>query len=84
MTKHNNEINEGPDQNDADLLDENSVKMIYCSNCGAQISEHAQQCHHCKHWITTKPTTGMFTGKSLWWIILAILGIAMFILLYAF
>ncbi len=81
MTKHD-DINEGPDQNDADLLDENSIKMVYCSNCGAKISEHAQQCHHCKHWSTAKPT-GMFAGKSLWWIILAVLGILMFAVMYA-
>jgi uncharacterized paraquat-inducible protein A len=82
MTKRGDDIYEGPDQADADLLDDDHVELIRCPNCDAMVSEFAQQCPQCKHWITAKPT-GMFTGKKLWWIILAVLGIAMFILLYA-
>jgi lipopolysaccharide biosynthesis regulator YciM len=76
------DINEGPDQADADLLDDDRIELIRCPNCGEMISEFTPQCPHCKHWITNPPA-GIFTGKKLWWILLAVLGIAMFILLYA-
>ena len=82
MTDYDDDINEGPDQADADLLDDDSIELIRCPNCGEMISEFAQQCPHCKYWITEKPT-GMFNGKHLWWILLAGLGILMFVLIYA-
>jgi len=82
MTDWGDDNNEGPDQTDADLLDEDRIKMIRCPNCGAMIGEFAQQCPRCKHWITAKPT-GFFSNKSFWWILLAAMGILMFALLYA-
>lgn len=82
MPKHDDDIYEGPDQADADLLDEDSIELVRCPNCGAMISEFAQQCPKCKRWLTSQPG-GMFAGKSLWWIAIAVLGILMFVLLYA-
>lgn len=82
MTDYDDAINEGPDQADADLLDEDKIELVRCPHCGAMISEFAQQCPKCKQWITSQPE-GMFSGRQLWWVILAGLGIAMFILLYA-
>ncbi|MBN1553424.1 MAG: hypothetical protein JXA11_01670 [Phycisphaerae bacterium] len=76
------DINEGPDQSDADLLDEDRVELIPCPHCGEMLSEFAQQCPHCKHWIINQPKS-MFAGKRLWWIVLAALGIGMFVLIYA-
>lgn len=82
MMNHDDDIYEGPDQADADLLDDDRIELVRCPFCGAMISEFAAQCPKCKHWITNQPT-GMFAGKSLWWIILAVLGILMFALMYA-
>lgn len=80
--KKSNEIDEGPDEADADLLDEDRIELVPCPHCGAAISEFAQQCPQCKYWITKEPALP-FSGRSLWWIVLAVTGIAMFVLLYA-
>jgi len=92
------EIDEGPDENDADLLDEDRIELIPCPHCGAMISEYAQQCPTCGDWIISDssefslPGDGIKNGNSesalsrkrpLWWILLAVGGIIMFVIIYA-
>ncbi|MBN1941871.1 MAG: hypothetical protein JW849_01120 [Phycisphaerae bacterium] len=83
MTDRDDDMYEGPDAADADLLDEDHIKLIPCPNCGEMVGEFAQQCPHCKHWISPS-SAGPWAGKSLWWILLAAAGVVMFALLYAF
>ena len=77
------EIDQGPDANDADLLDDERVELLKCPSCGNMMSEFAQQCPHCKDWILDSEKAGPFRGRSWWWIALAIIGIAMFFLYFA-
>ena len=83
MTDYNEDINEGPDANDADLMDEDRIELIPCPNCGAMISEYAQQCPKCGDWVVDPSTHSAWAGKSLWWILLALVGAVMFVLIYA-
>ncbi len=76
-----NEIDEGPDANDADLFDENRIDLLRCPHCGEPISEFAQQCPRCKEWIS-RESSPAFWNRPVWWIVLAVTGIAMFVLLY--
>ena len=80
----NKEINEGPDANDGDLMDEDIIDLIPCPNCGAMISEYAQQCPECGDWVVERSTHSAWADKSLWWILLALGGAVMFVLIYAF
>jgi hypothetical protein len=78
-------IDEGPDENDADLLDEDRIELVPCPHCGAMISEYAQQCPTCGDWIISGDSESPLSGKRpLWWIILAVAGIIMFVIIYAF
>ena len=76
-------IDEGPDENDADLLNEDHIELIGCPHCGAMISEYAQQCPTCKDWIISGGSESSLSGRPLWWVILAVAGIIMFIIIYA-
>ena len=78
------EIDEGPDENDADLLDEDRIELIPCPHCGAMISEYAQQCPTCGDWILSDNSESPLSRKRpLWWILLAVGGIIMFVIIYA-
>ena len=83
MTDRNKDINEGPDANDADLMDNDRIELVPCPHCGEMISEYAQKCPECGDWVVRSPTRSALTGKSLWWILLALAGMAMFVLIYA-
>ena len=73
---------DGPDHADADLLDESDTDTVACPACGAQIYEHADRCNACGEWIVHR--SSIWSRKALWWIILAILGIAAVVYVYAF
>jgi uncharacterized paraquat-inducible protein A len=75
-------IEEGPDDADADLLDEQRVMTVRCPNCGAAVYEEAPQCPRCKQWLT-EPDNRPLAGHRWWWIALAIAGIAAFVFVYA-
>lgn len=77
------DIDQGPDENDADLMDDERIELVKCTSCGKMISEFAQQCPYCKDWIIRTEKAGPFHGRSWWWITLALLGIAMFFLYFA-
>lgn len=88
MVNHNDtdwegEVDQGPDENDADLMDDERIELIKCTSCGEMISEFAQQCPYCKDWIVASGSPGMLHGRPWWWIALALLGIGMFILYFA-
>jgi cytidine deaminase len=51
-TDQPDEVNEGPDEIDADLMDDDLEQLVPCPACGRAISEFAQQCSHCGDWIT--------------------------------
>ncbi len=82
-TDRQDQTDQGPDDNDADLMDDDKIELIKCPNCGRMISELAQQCPFCKEWIVGTGQAGAFQGRRWWWVVLAIIGIAMFVLFYA-
>lgn len=43
--------NEGPDDADADLMEEANIGTR-CPNCREVIWDEAEQCPRCRHWIT--------------------------------
>jgi hypothetical protein len=83
MTDWDEDIDEGPDEADADLLDEDRVELVPCPHCHQAISEFAQQCPYCKTWVTENRAESCLAGRRWWWVVLALAGIAMFVLLYA-
>ncbi|MCK5114494.1 MAG: hypothetical protein KAR11_07020 [Phycisphaerae bacterium] len=83
FTDDNNGVDEGPDdETDADLLDDNS-ELVPCQHCGTMISEYAQKCPACGDWIVEGQDESALTRRPMWWIILAVAGIIMFVILYA-
>lgn len=47
-------------------------EYLPCPNCGAEIQEDSVRCPICDTYITF--STSMWQGKSLWWIVLGLLG----------
>ncbi len=47
------ELDEGPDETDADLMDDDLAGLVPCPSCGLDISEFAQRCPHCGDWIVS-------------------------------
>lgn len=41
------EIDEGPGEHDAHLLDDDLGQTVPCPRCGGQVWEYAQRCPHC-------------------------------------
>lgn len=82
MSDDYDDIDPGPDETDADLLDEDRVELLHCPHCGELIAEDTPQCPHCKLWVTDRPHSA-FAAKPWWWVVLAALGAAGFLLLYA-
>lgn len=77
------DIDGGPGEADADLMDDDRIELVRCPSCGKMINEFAQQCPYCKDWIIATEQSGPFRSRAWWWITLAGIGIAMFILYYA-
>ena len=61
---------------DADDFDSNdsSDDTILCKNCGASIYEDSVRCPHCGWYVTSD--TSVWSGRSAWWILLGLAGIA--------
>ncbi len=76
-----NDIDTGPDETDADLLDDGRIELVRCPHCGEPVAEDTPQCPHCKQWITNQPRSA-FTAGPWWWVVLAALGAVGFLLLY--
>lgn len=58
--------------------DDDSTELVACVNCGAEVYEDAPACPECGHWLT--PDTHPLRGRSWWWVVLGLLGIAAVIL----
>jgi DNA-directed RNA polymerase subunit RPC12/RpoP len=62
-----------PDDN-LDDSDDQAADTIRCSQCGASIYEDSVRCPHCGWYVT--PDTSPWSGRPVWWILLALVGIA--------
>jgi hypothetical protein len=64
---------EFPDEDDGDddVGDADSLTQE-CPRCGADVYEDIEQCPLCGAWITAD--TSPWSGRSVWWVVLAILG----------
>lgn len=64
------------DDSDDDSPDDESdvADVLRCPACGAEVYEDAEQCSACGEWITF--STHPFAGRSLWFIAIGVLGIA--------
>ena len=65
---------EFPDEDDGDddTIDTESPTRE-CPDCGADVYEDVEQCPRCGAWITAD--TSAWSGRSLGWLILGVLGI---------
>jgi len=73
------------DQDETDWYDDeysdsgDSSETLPCPECGADVYEDAERCPACGQYIT--PGSGnLWAGRSPWWIILGLLGIAAVVL----
>lgn len=61
-----------------DLHDDDPLDLLPCPHCGAEIYEEAPQCPACGNYVVHQSNVWM--GRSLWWIVLGLLGIVAVIL----
>jgi len=61
--------------------DDDSSCVIACPSCGGEVYDDAEQCPHCGDYITAD--TNPWSGRSLWWIALALAGIAATVIVLA-
>jgi len=59
---------EGPDEHDADLLDDGE-DVIDCPHCEREVYAYAEQCPHCRMWLLAgdRAVQGMDRSKYRWW-----------------
>lgn len=57
----------GPDEHDADLMDEGSDDQIACPHCGAAVWADAEQCPSCGMWLTEAERDDAARGGRRWW-----------------
>jgi len=62
------------DFDDDDPDDDSEVELVRCPKCGAEVYEDAEQCPECGEWMTF--STHPFAGRSAWFILIGVLGIA--------
>ena len=66
---------------DPDLGDDDESEVMACPECGEQVYEFTDQCPYCRQYISfSTHTNNVWRGRSLWWILLASLGIIGFLL----
>ena len=68
---------EYPDYED----DDEQVETRPCNECGADVYEESEQCPYCGAYIFD--STNVFTGRPVWWIVLAVAGVIATILALA-
>jgi uncharacterized paraquat-inducible protein A len=61
------------DFDDDSTHDDEEVDLVECPECRAEVYEDSVQCPVCGNYITH--TTSVWSGKSLAWIVLGLLGI---------
>jgi len=71
---------EGPDEepDDEDFVEDSDFgdsesDTIRCGACGAEVYDDAVQCPACGSYLTED--TNPWSGRSLWWIVLGLLGV---------
>ena len=63
-----------PDYDDDSGDEDQTADTIRCTQCGASIYEDSVRCPYCGWYVT--PDTSPWSGRPLWWILLALVGIA--------
>jgi hypothetical protein len=61
---------EYPEEDDSD---DDLTETVSCPECGAEIYEDASQCPVCGSYVTSN--SNVWSGRSLWWILLGLLGL---------
>jgi len=56
-----------------DWTDDEASETVPCPECGADVYEDAVSCPACGHYITAD--TNPWSGRSLWWVVLGVLGV---------
>ncbi len=75
---------EGPDDADADLLDDDAADTRPCPGCGADIYADAERCPACGEYLTASGgSRAAWASRPWWWVLLALAGIAAFVLFFA-
>lgn len=64
-----------------DDLDDDSAETLPCPHCGAEIYEDSEQCPVCGNYVTFR--TSAWSGRSVWWIVLAVAGVVATVLVLA-
>jgi predicted nucleic acid-binding Zn ribbon protein len=68
---------DGPDEEWVeDEADDDADDRLTCPECGEDVHEDAQQCPHCRQWIT--PVDRRDSGRKLIWLVAAVLLILVF------
>lgn len=70
------------DQHDLDEdwpAEDDATELVPCPHCGADIYEDAPQCPVCGDYVM--PDTSEWTGKPIWYVLLALAGLAAVILI---
>lgn len=60
---------------DPDEVDESESDTVACTACGAEIFEDAVRCPDCGHYLSA-PRHTAWEGRPVWFVVLAVLGIA--------
>lgn len=76
------EIDDGPDEIDADLFDEETVDTTRCPHCGEEIYAEADRCPRCGTWLSEAERLSSRPTSWAWWLLAAV-GVAAFLLVYA-
>ncbi len=64
---------EGPSDEDLAAFGEDANETTApCPNCGAEMYDDAEWCPSCEQYVTRE--TREWTGRPLWWIVLALAG----------
>lgn len=67
---------EGPlDEDLEEFGDETASTTAPCPECGAEIYDAAEWCPSCKQYVTRNGSSE-WSGRPLWWILLAVAGVA--------
>ena len=75
MTASDDYKDEGPLDEDLDEFgDDTASTTAPCPECGAEIYDDAEWCPSCRQYITRR--TSEWSPRPLWWVALAVVGVA--------
>ncbi len=79
MTSSDDWIDEGPSDEDLAQFGEDAAETTTpCPLCGAEMYDDSEWCPSCDQYVVRD--TNVWSGKSVWWVLLGLLGIGMVIL----